>query len=562
MIIDSGASLTVNNSEGLTNSWYMELNGTMDLADDSQLIQTETSDLVTSANGKVLRKQSGSSNVYWYTYMSSPVGAQAATTLGDDNAATNNTKNTTFGLNQLKEGDGSSVQFTSAYDEPGKISTYWTYSFINGITYWDWASLAPATAIAPGVGYIHKGTGNAGSTQEYLFEGRPNNGTILIAADDVDGDSGNESQADVTLTSTLIGNPYPSAIDAHKFIDDNVGVIEGTLYLWHQWAGTSHILNEYEGGYATLNKLAKIRAYQFVGISGNTTGFQIGTLTPKQYIPVGQSFITEVIADGDIEFNNSQRIFKRESAGESQFFRSKEDNTKTAETETDSISMIRLDFRTSNDLSRELVLGFAETLTMGYDYGYDAKLFASKSDDMYTEFDEHKMVAQAYPAITDGMEIPLTITTTAEHTYSIRATELLHMADDQDIFLRDSYTNTDFDLSAGEVYEFTSEAGQYTDRFKIVFQTKQTLSEDDIILTDTLIYYSTTQDKLFVKGLTQTARSLTLIDMNGRIIQTYRDLTPDVLNGGISINEISSGIYMVSLQTEPNQIINKKLIID
>ena len=42
---------------------------------------------------------------------------------------------------------------------------------------------------------------------------------------------------DVTLTSTLIGNPYPSAIDAHKFIDDNAGVIEGTLYLWQQWAG-------------------------------------------------------------------------------------------------------------------------------------------------------------------------------------------------------------------------------------------------------------------------------------------------------------------------------------
>ena len=95
-----------------------------------------------------------------------------------------------------------------------------------------------------------------------------------------------------------------------------------------------------------------------------------------------------------------------------------------------------------------------------------------------------------------------------------------------------------------------------------MFQTKQTLSEDEIILTDTLIYYSTTQDKLFVKGLTQAARSLTLIDMNGRIIQTYRDLTADVLNSGISINEISSGIYMVSLQTEPNQIINKKLIID
>ncbi len=41
----------------------------------------------------------------------------------------------------------------------------------------------------PGFGYTQKGTGNAGTEQQYIFEGKPNNGTILIAADDVDGDA-------------------------------------------------------------------------------------------------------------------------------------------------------------------------------------------------------------------------------------------------------------------------------------------------------------------------------------------------------------------------------------
>ena len=207
MIIENNRSLTVSGDNEINNSWYLELNGTLDLADDSQLVQGQKSDLVTSANGKILRRQSGASNVFWYTYMSSPVGATSATSLIDNNTAANNANNTAFTFNTLKEGNGSLVQFTSAYNEVGKISTRWMYTFLNGITYFDWAHYLPTTALNPGVGYIHKGTGNAGLYQEYLFEGKPNNGTVLIAADDVDGDSGNESQADVTQTTTSNRKP-------------------------------------------------------------------------------------------------------------------------------------------------------------------------------------------------------------------------------------------------------------------------------------------------------------------------------------------------------------------
>ena len=467
----------------------------------------------------------------------------------------------------LKEGDGTPVEFTSAHDEVGKLSTRWTYTFLNGITYYDWAFLNPATAIAPGVGYIHKGMGNGGATQQFLYEGRPHNGTILIAADDVNGDAGNESQPDVTQTTTLIGNPYPSAIDAHKFIDDNVGVIDGTIYLWQQWAGDSHILEEYEGGYATLNKMSKIRAYQFEGISGGDNGSQDGTLTPKQYIAVGQSFMTEVIADGDIEFNNAQRVFKRESPGETTFFRTaqkdKQDKTDTNRTSaTDTlVRVMNLEYKTANGLSREMVVGFSELTTMGYDYGYDAKLFDAKSEDMYTMWEDQKMIAQAYPQITTGMEIPLVINTTGAHSLEIRATGFTHM-EDQPVFLRDNYNDTYFDLTTGEAYSFTSEAGQYSDRFVIVFESNEVLSEEEVILEDTLIYYNTTADKLYIKGLQQGSKTISLMDMSGKTIYQFGEMTSNQMDAGLPITNISSGIYMVSVVTDTNRIINKKIIID
>ena len=123
LLIDSGKTLTVNGDNLIHNSWYLKLDGTLNLMNDSQLIQTVNSDLVTSATGKLLRRQEGTSNVYRYNYWSSPVGATGVTTISNNNAATNNANNTTFRLNLLKEGTSSAVQFTSAYHEVGKISS-------------------------------------------------------------------------------------------------------------------------------------------------------------------------------------------------------------------------------------------------------------------------------------------------------------------------------------------------------------------------------------------------------------------------------------------------------
>ena len=57
LYIDPDKTLTVTGDNSITNTWYLQLDGTLDLADDSQLIQTENSDLVTSATGKILRRQ-------------------------------------------------------------------------------------------------------------------------------------------------------------------------------------------------------------------------------------------------------------------------------------------------------------------------------------------------------------------------------------------------------------------------------------------------------------------------------------------------------------------------
>jgi hypothetical protein len=88
--------------------------------------------------------------------------------------------------------------------------------------------------------------------QNYVFKGLPNNGDITLELD-------NTSEE----VNRLIGNPYPSALDAREFILDNLSVADGgnnlngtvfngALYFWdHFGEENTHTLRGYVGGYAT-----------------------------------------------------------------------------------------------------------------------------------------------------------------------------------------------------------------------------------------------------------------------------------------------------------------------
>jgi hypothetical protein len=571
LIIDSNKTLTVNGDNVINNSLYLELNGTLDLMNDSQLIQTTTSDLVTSATGKILRRQEGTPSPYWYNYWSAPVGATAATSLTDNNASTHNTNNTDFNLGMLKDGAGLNATFTSNFTGSNSISTYWLYNYINGRTYWDWERITTGAPLSSGVGYTQKGTGTGASEQQYIFEGKPNNGTILIDVEDVGGPG---SLANFTKTEYLLGNPYSSAIDIHKFIDDNAGVIDGYLQLWQQWGGSSHSLSEYEGGYAQVNKTGSIKAFQFVSFYGGNNGSQDGTLVTTRYLPVGQGFIVEIVADDQVEFNNSQRIFIKEADADgtynngSVFSKTTKDKSSKealskAANEDEIMQKIRLEFNSvlGPQIRRELLLGFSNFTTDGYDYGYDAKNTEIRYDDLNLDLDGQNMNIQAYGPITADKVVSLNFKSSGDNTFEIRITELENMDTDQEIYLRDNLTNTYFDLTLGTAYRYSSEQGIYNERFEIVFQSQQQeLSTEDSLITENHIYYQNKINTLFVKKLNSAVSKLSLINMRGQSVLEMQDVSREQLENGITFNNIATGTYVVCMRTETNEVLTKKII--
>ena len=211
LYIDSNElTLTGNNSDksgnGITISHYLSLNGKLDLEGESQLIQTENSDLIVGLNGKLERDQQGTADTFTYNYWSSPVG-ETNTGLNDYSYSVQDImQDGDIPVNFLGSG------YNGAASSPIQISDYWIWKFadLTNDDYSAWQHIRASGTIHAGEGFTMKGpgTGSIVSEQNYVFNGKPNNGDITLTIT-----SGNEY---------LVGNPYASALDANEFINDNI----------------------------------------------------------------------------------------------------------------------------------------------------------------------------------------------------------------------------------------------------------------------------------------------------------------------------------------------------
>jgi hypothetical protein len=574
LLVDFDKTFTISGENYLDTSWYLKLSGIIDLEDDSQLIQGINSDLVTGSSGRIKRRQEGTGNVYRYNHWSSPVGATSLSGLSDNNTTFNNDNNKPYSLDMLKDGNADAIVFTNNHDEVGKVSKTWLYAYKNGVTYYDWNHLTIDEEIAPGLGYSQKGTG-LGTTQQYIFEGKPNNGTILIDAVDTGGAG---SVSGVSGTSTLLGNPYASALDARQFIEDNTdadpttGTIDGTLLLWEHWGGDSHVRFYYEGGYAYINRLTTVRAEQYP-YSTDMSTMPGGTKRPSFYIAPGQGFFAEVINAGDIEFNNGQRVFKKESdaapenpeAGSVFFKNGPPTSPSSSSQEEEKYQLLRLELSMSDTSSRTMVLGFHDTFTdNGREYGFDGGFVTTPLvNDLGSLLNGDQYVIQALAPITNDKVVNLTFTASGTETYTIKSIEIANIDPNQELYLRDNLLGIAYNLRNEEGYNFNSEAGTFNDRFNVVFSPIQTLSTEDFDTeANTTIFYSNNQQTLFVKGLKESVKQLTLYNTLGQNIFQKHNLSSQQMSSGITISNLSTGMYIVSIKTDSNTILNKKIVIE
>ncbi|MFH7015980.1 Ig-like domain-containing protein [Flavobacterium sp. FlaQc-47] len=427
--VAAGKTLTIATDKVLTVNENITVNATGKIVvqNSGSLVQTNNSSTYTgSTTSFEVNRNTTPINRFDYTYWSSPVINQTLYNLSP---------NTLF----------------DKYLEYDASANDWKY--LNGGNY----------VMQPGKGYIIRGPQSyaaIGNPQIYQgkFIGVPNNGIITTPV---------TNKAGNATTTNLLGNPYPSALNADQFYADNSGVIKGTFYLWtHSITPVPNANGQFvysDSSYISYNATGSTGAGDFTNCptcGGNKLTGNIAS---------GQGFFVEAKTTGNVVFNNALRV--KTTASNNQF-------SKTAKTVVEK-NRVWLNLKNNDGAYNEMLLGYITGATNELDDAYDGDSYASGTA-LYSILGENNLVIQgrALPFEEQKEIIPLGYIASSATEYTIGIESVDGLFSSKNVYLLDKTNNVVTNLSESR-YTFATEPGTFNDRFVLSFYKKATIAPNE-----------------------------------------------------------------------------------
>lgn len=559
LLSDALTKLTVQNNDSLRVTHYLKLNGIIDLTGESQLVQDQGSIIDATSTGSIEIDQQGTSDNFKFNYWGSPVN----TTATNNYTIAGILRDGTFPDNIKTIDFGSAYTYADTKVTPTlagasiKLSTYWMFKFTNkpASDYDGWSAVGKDGELKTGEGFTLKGSNSTLADQNYTFVGRPNNGDINLTID-------SEKQY-------LIGNPYPSALEADQFIKDNIStaaggnrsanIIDGNLYFWDHFGGGTHDLKSYEGGYSIYNLSGGTKAVSTdtrIKVTSNESN-----KAAQKFIPVAQGFFVSSLDGGTIQFKNSQRKFKKENSNVSVFLRNtgKSVTNKTGNTEGDLTPRIYLNYSSPTGFNRQLLVAFIPNTTDGIDIGYDAVNDEDHDEDMSWKTPTAKMIIQAVPTFDSNRVFPLEVKVATSGFAKISIDMLENISIETDIFIKDNLDGNLYNLKTNP-FTVNVDPGTYSNRFELVLRTQKTLAITDEYLNDNLvnIYLNNPDTTIYInKNQSVEIKEINIYNMFGQQLQSIKKASN---NQQIRIPfNVQTGVYIVNVITD-GKTFSKKII--
>jgi len=567
------------------------------LRGDAQLVQN--ADIKNSDAGELSVYQEQTKGMFEYNYWCSPVGVSVDGTTRANLAFNGSNIHDPVDHTDLANINSNAYAFTTAYNSTAtELSYYWMFTLESAGGYNGWTQIFNLWNANPGYGFTMKGSPNANNVLD--FRGRPNNGDItfncFFNGTDADPLSGLDNQV-----QTLTGNPYPSALDLKLIfvnIPNNQARLDGNIYFWEQKSTNSHYLQVYEGGYAVyapgnladLNDNGTYARATFGNFDGN--GGDVGStsgLSPnynpnnaRRFAAIGQGFVVNSVDNGGaagggvITLNNSMRLYLAEDSttlgNGSIFGRQNSEGEEVIAMSHNGLDYmdiinnptiipeIRIHTKVNDTFFKESVIAFRDNTDLSYNKFCDGKSISDLSDDVYFLADNHKLVIKSL-AYNEDARIPLVFKASSQtSTYSITINELTHVDDAINVYIYDGENNTYSDIKDG-TFDISLEEGLYDNRFEVTFKNEETLSNEEVMISDFVVFQDNDNAQLTIKNPNSfDVNSVSLFDVSGKQVFNAKNLeNQDSYH--FSTENMSDGIYVTVISLGNSDTVSKKLII-
>ena len=399
-----------------------------------------------------------------------------------------------------------------------------------------WANEIATNVMTVGKGYIIRGpqtfSETVGARHEAVFIGVPNNGEVSIPIS-------------ISDTSNLIGNPYPSAINADLFINRNKEIMDGTIYLWtHNTAITKNVYTSDD--YAVYNLLGG------VGTSAATNSGVNNTI-PDGKIASGQSFfVTSINGGKPAVFNNSMRVVGQNGS----FFKSS--SPKKLKSNEIEKHRIWLNLSNAKGAFKQILVGYATGATNDFDSSFDGESFdGNQYLDFYSINQDKNLVIQgrALP-FEETDEIRLGFRSTLEGTFRIKIDQTDGLLANKNVFIEDKLNNSTVDIT-NESFAFTTAAGTFDNRFVLRY-TDKTLTLDEFAKANESVLVSSKNKQLLISSTKELIDEVAIYNLAGRKIYQKNEINA----GDFSVLNLLAGhqIVLVKIVLQGGYSVTKKVI--
>ena len=605
--------------------------GNVYLRNQSQMLQGTTGSGANVGLGTLSVYQEGTTNNYQYNYWCSPIGEPNGTVGNSNfgitliNRPSASDKVTSTPATIINTYDGSTTNSSLS------ISQRWIWKYIAsniyGLGTGGWQYVSNTLGVDPGLGFTMKGVSGDDSTvadpsedidsatpgvqtrennptginsQRYDFRGKPNDGTMTAAVNNVAGASYDNM--------TLVGNPYPSAINLNYYLKENAGftinpttgaitgpasgaTIDGNAYFWeHSKSNNTHNVGSYVGGYgqyvpngSNIGTPGTYTAAPFLTYANDgessTGSAGTGNSFQRMYTPIGQGFMVKGSVSGVVTMRNRYRVYRQEGASNNSQFEKTTNNNPSyndfweeipniAGTDYTQISKLpvpqfKIHTIINHDITHETAIAFNNDATDDYDIGFDGRsLYANEAKTTYFPVNNgnSKLSITTMP-FDINKHIPIAFKTDIATAFDVKVNELINFNLSDEIYLHDIFNNTYYDIKNSDFSTFLP-AGENANQYEIVFKIDGTLAEEGFNVVNSFnVFQNNNNAMLTVENkLNKDIRSLLVYDVTGKLVINKVKLGNQSIIE-IPTNTLSDGVYIVRVGTNDNYSIDKKVII-